>query len=92
MLFVSLFILQSFVFSTDSSWKRCGFQGSSTLISTRGDSDCSTIYECGHLAMTYTGLASLVILGDNLSRVNRSAIIEGVKALQQEDGRLVLIA
>ncbi|PNF21831.1 Geranylgeranyl transferase type-1 subunit beta [Cryptotermes secundus] len=69
-----------------SSLKRCGFQGSSTLIFTRGESDCSTVYECGHLAMTYTGLASLVILGDNLSRVNRAAIIEGVKALQQEDG------
>jgi geranylgeranyl transferase type-1 subunit beta len=49
------------------------------------------MYECGHLAMTYTGLASLVILGDDLSRVNRTAIIEGVKALQQEDGRLVMI-
>jgi hypothetical protein len=26
-----------------------------------------------------------------LSRVNRAAIIEGVKALQQEDGRLAVI-
>lgn len=36
--------------------------------------------------MTYTGLASLIILGDDLSRVNRMAMIEGVKALQQPDG------
>jgi geranylgeranyl transferase type-1 subunit beta len=49
------------------------------------------MYECGHLAMTYMGLASLIILGDDLSKVNRAAIIEGVRALQQEDGRLVLI-
>jgi geranylgeranyl transferase type-1 subunit beta len=91
MLFLSLFILPCFVFSTESSWKRCGFQGSTTLISLRVETECSSIYEYGHLAMTYTGLASLVILGDDLSRVNRAAIIEGVKALQQEDGRLAVI-
>lgn len=68
------------------SWRRCGFQGSSTCIFPREETSCSTIYECGHLAMTYTGLASLVILGDDLSRINRTAIIEGVRALQQEDG------
>ena len=37
--------------------------------------------------MTYTGLASLLILGDDLSRVQRSAIIQGIKALQLPDGR-----
>jgi geranylgeranyl transferase type-1 subunit beta len=84
-------MLTCFIFSADSSWKRCGFQGSTTLISPRDATECSAVYEYGHLAMTYTGLASLVILGDNLSRVNRAAIIEGVKALQQEDGRLVVI-
>ncbi|PSN32157.1 Geranylgeranyl transferase type-1 subunit beta [Blattella germanica] len=67
-------------------WKRCGFQGSSTIIFPRNKTDCSTEYAYGHLAMTYTGLATLVILGDDLSRVNRAAIIEGVKVLQQEDG------
>lgn len=36
--------------------------------------------------MTYTGLASLIILGDDLSRVNKKAVMAGVKALQQEDG------
>ena len=44
-------------------------------------------YDCSHIAMTYTALASLVILGDDLSRVNRSAVIEGLKALQLSDGR-----
>lgn len=77
--------------SAESSWKRCGFQGSSTLIFPRDETKCSPMYECGHLAMTYMGLASLIILGDDLSRVNRAAIIEGVRALQQEDGRLVLL-
>lgn len=37
--------------------------------------------------MTYTGLASLITLGDDLSRVNRKAVTQGVRALQQIDGR-----
>lgn len=90
-LFLSLYMFPYFTLSTEPSWKRCGFQGSSTLIFPPDETKCSPLYECGHLAMTYTGLASLVILGDDLSRVYRAAIIEGVKALQQEDGRLVMI-
>ena len=44
-------------------------------------------YDCSHIAMTYTALASLLILGDDLSRVNRPAIIEALKTLQLPDGR-----
>jgi geranylgeranyl transferase type-1 subunit beta len=41
----------------------------------------------GHLAMAYTSLASLIILGDaSLSRVNRPALVAQVRALQQTDG------
>lgn len=36
--------------------------------------------------MTYTGLASLLILGDDLSRVNKEAVLANVKSLQQDDG------
>lgn len=39
--------------------------------------------------MTYTGLASLLLLGDDLGRVNKRACLAGVKALQLEDGRWV---
>ena len=39
-----------------------------------------------HVTMTYTALASLKILGDDLSRVKTKSIIEGLKSLQQEDG------
>lgn len=68
--------------------KRCGFQGSNTLTySEDGNQSHIPFYSCGHLAMTYTGLASLVILGDDLSRLDRAACIEGVRALQQPDGR-----
>jgi len=36
--------------------------------------------------MTYTALASLLILGDDLSRVNRTAVLAHVAALQCTDG------
>lgn len=36
--------------------------------------------------MTYTGIAILVTLGDDLSRLNRKAIVEGVAAVQRPDG------
>ena len=44
-------------------------------------------YDSSHVAMTYTGLACLLILGDDLSRVNREACMAGLRALQLEDGR-----
>lgn len=43
--------------------------------------------DSGHIAMTYTAIASLLILGDDLSGVNKSAILTALRNLQQEDGR-----
>ncbi|GBP07620.1 Geranylgeranyl transferase type-1 subunit beta [Eumeta japonica] len=63
---------------------KCGFQGSSTV--NINIDPANAHYKCGHLAMTYTGLCILLILGDDLSRVNRKALIEGVKALQTPEG------
>ncbi|XP_066993904.2 geranylgeranyl transferase type-1 subunit beta [Anabrus simplex] len=78
------------ILPNDSEREECrkasGFQGSSTLIFPDTELRCSKEYACSHIAMTYTGLATLIILGDNLSRVDRGAIIEGLKALQQRDG------
>ena len=37
--------------------------------------------------MTYVALASLLILGDDLSRVNKKFVIESLKHLQLNDGR-----
>jgi len=39
--------------------------------------------------MTYTGLATLLILGDDLSGVNKKACVAGLRALQLSDGRFV---
>ena len=52
-------------------------------------SSASAPYDCSHVAMTYTALACLLILGDDLSRVNRPAVLSGLRQLQKEDGRWV---
>ena len=44
-------------------------------------------YDCSHIAMTYTALASLLILGDDLSRVNRPGVFRGMRELQLDSGR-----
>jgi len=43
-------------------------------------------HDHGHVAMTYTALATLIILGDDLSGINRRALLAGVRALQLADG------
>ena len=42
--------------------------------------------DSGHLAMTYTALATLIILGDDLSQVDRASISAGLQKMQQPDG------
>ena len=42
--------------------------------------------DSGHLAMTYTALATLIILGDDLSRIDRKSISKGLKRMQNSDG------
>ena len=42
--------------------------------------------DSGHLAMTYTALATLVVLGDDFSRVDRISISKGLQKMQQPDG------
>jgi geranylgeranyl transferase type-1 subunit beta len=46
----------------------------------------SSLYDSGHLAMTYTALATLKILGDDFSRINKQAIIRALKSLQRDNG------
>ena len=41
--------------------------------------------------MTYTALCCLLILRDDLSRVNREAVTAGLKTLQLKDGRYIRI-
>lgn len=59
---------------------RSGFEASTTLHKD------TPKYRSGHLAMTYTGLATLLTLGDDLNRVDKVSIVEGMRACQNADG------
>ncbi|KAI9342936.1 geranylgeranyltransferase type I beta-subunit-like protein [Obelidium mucronatum] len=49
-------------------------------------------HDTSHIAMTYTALTMLVILGDDLSRVNREAIVSALKCCQTEAGSFIASA
>ena len=59
---------------------RCGFRGGGSI------GECDNEYNTSHVAMTYCAIASLLILGDDLSRVHKKACLEGIKVLQLSDG------
>lgn len=67
-------------FQVRGAGSRSGFQTSTNVPKD------ATKYQCGHLAMTYTGLVTLLILGDDLSRIDRESLVEGVRACQNPDG------
>ena len=48
--------------------------------------ETSTPFYNGHIAMTYVALNCLLILGDDLSRVDKDGIVNGLKALQLDNG------
>ncbi|XP_039614882.1 geranylgeranyl transferase type-1 subunit beta [Polypterus senegalus] len=84
-----VYSLQVLPMEDKSNLGRCGFRGSSHLGIPYNPSKGPGVnhpYDSGHVAMTYTGLACLIILGDDLSRVNKQACLAGLKALQLEDG------
>lgn len=59
-----------------------GFQASTMI------PDCIENRQRGHLAMTYTGLATLLVLGDDFSRIRpyRKSFAQALRHLQQPDG------
>lgn len=64
---------------------KCGFMGSTTVIHLKNHPGCEKYCE-SNVAMTYMALCILVTLGDDLSRVNKSAVLQGVASLQKPDG------
>jgi len=64
---------------------KCGFMGSTTVIHLKNHPGCEKYCE-SNVAMTYMALCILITLGDNLSRVNKSAVLQGVASLQKSDG------
>ncbi|KAI9032831.1 terpenoid cyclases/protein prenyltransferase alpha-alpha toroid [Phycomyces nitens] len=75
----------------DSNLGYCGFRGSSWSgrpFDPNATHSCYQPYDSAHIANTYTALLNLLILGDDLSRVNQKAICRTIKCLQQEDGSI----
>lgn len=64
---------------------KCGFMGSTTVIHLKNKPGCEKYCE-SNVAMTYMALCILITLGDDLSRVNKSAVLQGVASLQNSDG------
>ena len=65
-----------------------GFMGGNCVGYTPGDgAEVPAEVAAGSIAMTYTSLAVLAQLGDDLSRVKADGIMRGLAALQNEDGR-----
>jgi geranylgeranyl transferase type-1 subunit beta len=90
-----IYNLQIKTFGDDSYWIYAGFQGSTcvgtSVIAVDRESDCKdnrkSVYCQGHLAMTYTALCTLKILGDDFSRlVEPDIVIQAMKNLQLENG------
>lgn len=85
-----IYSLQVLPNSQGTNLSQCGFRGSSALghpfSAEKQCPDKDVPYDSAHVTMTYTALASLLILGDNLSRVNRVAVVAGLRKLQQKDG------
>lgn len=84
-----IYSLQLLPDDTDSNIHQCGFRGSTTLGNLFNSEEARKNpipLDSGHIANTYTALLSLIILGDDLSGVNKRAVTAGLKKLQQEDG------
>lgn len=71
---------QKIILSDPKLIGRAGFRGSPAC----GRSGHA--HDCGNLAMSYCAIISLLMLGDDLSRLDRHALIAGMKPLQREDG------
>jgi geranylgeranyl transferase type-1 subunit beta len=68
--------------------RKAGFRGAPFLgaaFSATGAAS-NSVYDGGHLAMTYTALAILVVLGDDLAGVHRDATLAFVRSLQDARG------
>lgn len=84
-----IYSLQVLPKTGDDNFDHCGFRGCSTLgnvFDSEKAREQPIPYDGGHVAMTYTALATLLILGDDLSRVNKKTVLAGLKHQQLPDG------
>jgi len=73
------------VITDNATLDMCGFRGSPALKVNNSPLPTHP-FDHGHIAMTYTALASLLVLGNDLGDLDRKAVISGVRALQLPDG------
>ena len=66
---------------------RCGILHYYHVVSLCNQADADIPYNYSHITMTYTALATLITLGDDLSRVDKAAVIDSLKHLQLNNGR-----
>lgn len=72
--------------------RHCGFKGGTYVGQpfdpgrTNQPAYFSHEHDTGHIAMTYTALTTLTTLGDDLSRIDRAALVSATARLQQPDG------
>ncbi|KAH7729796.1 hypothetical protein AAVH_02270 [Aphelenchoides avenae] len=72
----------------------CGFRGSTLVapVDEEGNTVASSLvtlrsyYESAHVAQTYSALCCLLILRDDLTRVDKPAVLSAVRACQMDDG------
>ena len=76
--------------SFENNNEACGFRGSLAAVSSLNPPGSPSEHplDTSHVTMTYAALNTLLILGDDLSRVNKKAVTCGIKALQLPNGRL----
>jgi len=69
--------------------KRCGFRGGTSMglpFQASASVQAEFKHDEAHIAMTYTALCVLRMLGDDYSRVNKAAVLGALKYLQRPDG------
>lgn len=85
-----IYTLQTVRLHTDGQTRIAGFKGSNFLGGVIQGDNCSSKnvgqYDQGHLAMTYTAICTLIALGDNLERLDKTSIINELHLLQEKDG------
>ncbi|KAK4025691.1 hypothetical protein OUZ56_014741 [Daphnia magna] len=94
-----IYLFQILPNQDDESLERCGFRGSlAATLSLESHSpshvgrsvNIGTVsshpLDTSHITMTYAAINTLLILGDDLGRLQRKGILAGVKALQLENG------
>ncbi|CAH8558794.1 unnamed protein product [Schistosoma intercalatum] len=82
------FIYSHQILSTDIQDNKGGFRGSNLIGCSSDPEEAKLVrskYDGSHVTMVYSALSTLLLLGDNLSRVDRRGTLAGLSAMQCSD-------